>query len=682
MIHKSLLLVFLLSATLAFSQGFSPTSYQQRYNSQGSSSDYASNNDITKSFNSNDTIPVDWYKIYTIDRDSTYVDTTLTIQKEYKMNFLRRDYFELLPFSNSGHAFNRLGHNFSELPLLAGIGAKSKYLAYKEAEDILYYKVPTPLTELLFRTTFEQGRMVESVLTLNLSPNFNFALSYKGFRSLGKYVNLRSGNTRFVFSFNYKTSNNRYAFWGHYSHQFFENQENGGIDDASKLLFESGNEDYEDRSVFNVRFRNAENTIGGKRYFFDHHFNLVSPKDSVNTKFLIGHRFLDEIRHYGYTDATASAHFGNLVSGQTAIADLAELERIENYVYTEFSTLFTGRLRAGVSSIQTRYFLHLEEEEEILDGANPNGLKTNQFLFKGNWKFHWKGFFIKASLQKAIGGNLLSDDIAVKAQYEFSNKTRFTTKISFRDQPPDFNYQLFKSDYAEYNWYNSSFKNQQTKHFSFGFEHPKLGGLYAHWEQITNYTYYDTTNFAPAAGNSNTDTTVPPLDIYLAAPKQEEKPLNYFKIRYTGHYDLGYFGITNTAQYQKVTGTSIENSEGIMSQALNVPEWNLRTTFSFSRNIFKKAMYLQTGITAHYFSKYYADRYNPLLADFTRQGDILVGDFPRIDVFLNGKVQRTRIYFKAEHLNSFITGYNYYSSPSYPYRDFVIRFGLVWNFFK
>jgi hypothetical protein len=24
----------------------------------------------------------------------------------------------------------------------------------------------------------------------------------------------------------------------------------------------------------------------------------------------------------------------------------------------------------------------------------------------------------------------------------------------------------------------------------------------------------------------------------------------------------------------------------------------------------------------------------------------------------------------------------FYSAPGYPYRDFIIRFGLVWNFFQ
>ena len=38
------------------------------------------------------------YKIVSYTRDSTYLDTTLSIQKEYKYNYLRRDDFELMPF--------------------------------------------------------------------------------------------------------------------------------------------------------------------------------------------------------------------------------------------------------------------------------------------------------------------------------------------------------------------------------------------------------------------------------------------------------------------------------------------------------------------------------------------------------------------------------------------------------
>ena len=42
---------------------------------------------------------------------------------------------------------------------------------------------------------------------------------------------------------------------------------------------------------------------------------------------------------------------------------------------------------------------------------------------------------------------------------------------------------------------------------------------------------------------------------------------------------------------------------------------------------------------------------------------------------------RTRIYFRIDNALSELGERNYFSAPNYPYRDFTIRFGLVWNWF-
>ena len=52
------------------------------------------------------------YKIFSHKRDTSYIDTTLTLQKEYKFNYLRKDNFEFLEFHNQGQTFSRLGYNF------------------------------------------------------------------------------------------------------------------------------------------------------------------------------------------------------------------------------------------------------------------------------------------------------------------------------------------------------------------------------------------------------------------------------------------------------------------------------------------------------------------------------------------------------------------------------------------
>ena len=55
--------------------------------------------------------------------------------------------------------------------------------------------------------------------------------------------------------------------------------------------------------------------------------------------------------------------------------------------------------------------------------------------------------------------------------------------------------------------------------------------------------------------------------------------------------------------------------------------------------------------------------------------------FPSVDVFFNAQVRRTRLYFKIDNVTSSFSRKNYFSAPNYPYRDFTIRFGLVWNWF-
>ena len=93
-------------------------------------------------------------------------------------------------------------------------------------------------------------------------------------------------------------------------------------------------------------------------------------------------------------------------------------------------------------------------------------------------------------------------------------------------------------------------------------------------------------------------------------------------------------------------------------------------------------MLIQTGFTLNYFTKYYANDYNPVIGEFYTQTETKIGAFPLIDFFVNARVKQARIFLKAEHFNSAFTGYNFYAAPNYPYRDFMVRFGLVWNFFQ
>ena len=63
------------------------------------------------------------------------------------------------------------------------MGASNKYFAYDSADDVVYYDLPTPFTELMYRSVFEQGQLLDAIYSVNTSRQFNFSISRKGLRS-------------------------------------------------------------------------------------------------------------------------------------------------------------------------------------------------------------------------------------------------------------------------------------------------------------------------------------------------------------------------------------------------------------------------------------------------------------------------------------------------------------------
>src|SRR5699024_3434489 len=190
-------------------------------------------------------------------RDTTYVDTTLNIRRMYKFNYLRRDDFELLQFSNVGQTYNSLAYSFDKLNMKPLFAAQSHHFNYRDIEDVNYYNVPTPLTELYFKTAYTQGQQLDAFFTINTSPRFNFSIRYKGVRSLGKYQHILTSTGDFLFTTNYQTQNRRYHVRAHFSAQNLLNQENGGLRDSSLPLFINDDPEFRDRGRLDVKFEDA-----------------------------------------------------------------------------------------------------------------------------------------------------------------------------------------------------------------------------------------------------------------------------------------------------------------------------------------------------------------------------------------------------------------------------------------
>ena len=605
---------------------------------------------------------IEEYRIISYSRDTTFLDTTLSIQKEYKYNFLRRDDFELMPFANVGQPYNHLGVDQERPNLYPSLGARARHFNYLEVEDIAYYNVPTPLTDLFFKTTFEQGQLLDAMLTFNTSPRFNFSIAYKGFRSLGKYQFTENESGNFRATANYRSRNNRYSLRAHIAGQDILAEENGGLSDK-ELQFESEDPEFQDRSRIDVFFTNARNKVLGKRYFLDHRYALAQKRDSVkNSSLGIGHEFTYETKYFQFQQDAQDDYFGSILI--TPIDDKASLKTFYNSVSLDYSSKFLGTIKGFVNWYQYDYFFN-----SILitdEGTIPNQLRGDEIAVGGNYSKQLGAFSLDGGLTYGITGDLTNYIFDGSAKLQLNEKHNIGFSVHSSSRMPNFNFLLYQSEYTNYNWDNSlAFEDENVQSLKFNLSSQVWGELMAQYSTTDNYTYFSSnaTEQQIADGEENAFVT----------PKQEGNSVNHIKVKYTKEFRYGKWALNNTLMYQNVSQSN---------EVLNLPQLVTRNTLYYSSNVFKNAMFLQTGVTFKYFTAYNMDAYNPLLGEFYVQNREELGAFPLLDFFINAKVRQTRIYFKAEHFNSSFTGNTFYSAPGYPYRDFVIRFGLVWNFFS
>ena len=591
------------------------------------------------------------YVIINANRDSTYLDTTLTIKKHYKFNYLRKDNFELLKYSNIGQTYNELTHNFDFLSFLPKFSFSSKNHAYLKSKEIKYFQVPTPLTELLFKTVMKQGQHTDAFFSSNISEKFNFSIAFKGLRSLGNYQNILSGSKQFRFTTKYNSSNNRYNFRLHFVSQGFENQENGGLTDESITNFESEDPLFNERSKLSAKFEDAVNYFSSKRYYLDHQFLLTKKKDSTQkNSFSIGHRFEYETINNTYEQDQASEFYGIINSGLNGISDKSEIKTTLNEFYTDLNSNFLGKIQVIYTNYNYRYKSNSLSNE--FDGFNQN---ENALSFKFNRNIF--GHHLKATVSNSLFGDRLGNLINATIVSNKQKKFKYEFGLNISSKHPGFYYELYKSGYTDINW-KKDINKTQIENIFLKFKSIKFGDLRFDFRLIDNYTY-----FSLISQNK----TLKPVVNQLGSS------IDYLKIKWNKEFKFGKFALDNSLVYQKV------NQDG---DYLNIPVLLSRNTIYYSNTILKGAMFFQTGISIKYFSKYYSNEYNPIISSFHIQNEKKIGGFPLVDLFVNAKIKQTRLFLKAEHFNSTFTGNNFYSSPSYPYRDFIIRFGLVWNFFN
>ena len=592
------------------------------------------------------------YKIISHKRDTTYIDTTLTLQKEYKFNYLRKDLFEFLEFHNQGQAVNNLGYSFNNVYPFPDIGFSAKQASYFNIDDIDYFEVPTPTTEILYRTGLQQGQVLDALFTLNFSKRLNVSLSYKGLRSLGAYRQALVSNGNFRGTFQYRTKKNQYQMKGHLTSQDFFHQENGGLTAESLVNFIEDDPNFTTRARLDVNLTDSESQFDGNRVYIEQSYKLLSSKDSINNKdfsnLKVGHILTNENKTYEFIQGRLNTAVFGTANSSNPRNKKATSKITSNELNLEFNSKYVlGKFKAKTNF--TNYSYGYDTILNSNSSVNRLKLEGNAISFGADWNAKIKNFQLNADASITPGNGRLSGNF-LKGEAVYEKDSVFSVKgtLLLSSKSPNFNMLLHQSEYDAYNWQND-FSNVNTRDIGFDLKSKWLNAS-LNFTNLDNYTYFDEES----------------------KPQQFANQITYLKVKANREFKLGKFALDNTLMYQNVSSGS---------SVFRVPEFVTRNTFYYTDYWFKgKPMLVNLGVTFKYFTKYNANAYNPLLAEFRIQNDEQIG-FPTIDVFFNAQVRRTRLYFKVDNATSSLTDKNYFSAPNYPYRDLTIRFGLVWNWF-
>lgn len=647
--------------------------------------------------------PKDSYKIISIERDTTYLDTSLTIHKEYKFNYLRRDEFELENAVNIGGTYTQLAKQLGTFNVVPNFGASARHIGYFEAEDISYYNVPTPLTELYYKTALEQGQQLDAFVTVNTSPNLNFSVAYKGIRSLGAYQNSLTSTKSFRGTISYSTPNKRYVANAHFADQRLLNEENGGFDDRGLQDFVTITDESDDRAILTLNFENAENVLNGKRYFLNHEFRISKPDSLGNGKLAIGHEIEYTKKKYYFEQSDTEEAFFGTAQSEDDFVDRVELHLLQNKASVSYKNKHLGALGFFVRHTFFNYGYDnivvapvfdendLDNDGDTTEIINYQTAVTNRLIDEtislgANYKNIYKGFLLEGNAESVISGTYSNQYFLGTAGYNYKDKFDVKFGYELKSEAQSFNKLLYQSNYVEYLWQND-FDNTLTNTLLIDVTRGKDFSINASYSIIDKYAYFERIRAKWEEDDEDdgdvlldddnvvildeNDRTIP-LGM-VSRPTQTNGTISLLKIKAFKEFSLGNFRLANTLMFQQVDGNAADT--------YNVPKFVTRNSLYYQNMVFKRAMFLQTGVSFKYFSSYFADGYDPLLADYYVQNTKKIGDYPQLDFFLNAKVRQTRIFFKLENLQGILSQNNDLVAPNYASRDFLIRFGLVWNFF-
>ncbi len=524
-------------------------------------------------------------------------------------------------------------------------------------EDILFFNTTTPFTNFFYESAGSKNRAENKLQikhTQNIYPFWNVGFSFNLISSEGQYQNQKTK----IYDFNLFSSYEK----GRYGIHFLMNQnrilvnENGGVS-ADSLIRDT----VIAPENIQVKLAGTKNQLTNFNFVTNQYYNIGAGKElivGVDTNQIYPVKFVHNLKFESNTRLFKEASvtkdfFANTYLSNAKSADETSLKKLSNGFHIVFNENQNKKLsfgaRLGLLSEFSTYNLRRPIGENMYSqkDKNTHNSRLMASIFKQmglNWNWKFSGAYVFEGYKQndyELDGNLV---------YQFGDSTavqslEITSQI--KSSTPDFLMTQYYGNHQQW-----SLNLNKSHEISLGLEYRnknlglKLGGQI---NNLDNYTYFG----------------------YDAIVSQTSKPIQVATAYIEKDFKLGKFTLS-----QKIVGQKSSNKT-----ILPLPDLSIYSNNYYSNSFFDGALGIQAGFSVYYNTAFYAPNYMPSTGQFFLQNEQKLGNYPKVDVYFNFRIKRTRIFIMYEHFNARMGSQNYFSSLHYPINPGMLKFGLRWTFY-
>ena len=539
----------------------------------------------------------------------------------------------------------------------------------------LFMNTQTPFSEMVFTYAGPSDRSDQTFRvrhSQNVNRNLNFGLIYDIVFSLGQYSYQRSDDKTFTLFSSY--TGDKYKLYISTGINNITSAENGGISNITQMS--------------SLTTRELEVNLGGLNKatsFLKNRNLLIVQKYSINRKPVLttdstgskkiqkkfrpegtfSHILTIEGNKRTYTDNfPKSGYYDTVYISSKFTFDSLSSRSLNNTLRFDFSTDPARKFRlgggVGIRNEMFRYSQIIPTGLPVISDTvtysdtsvwrNSNNVLIGRLFNNIGEKFRWLASGELFFSGYRAGDFTLNGNLIKSVDFK---KGRATLDIfgKITNLQPSIWYERWGSN--NFKWQNNFLKEFRINvgaEFSYPARRTMLRINYA---IIDNYT-----DFGP-------DTL----------PSQFTGGLSVASLFIRKEVSAWKFHLSNDILIQKSSNKAI----------LDLPLVTLRSAAFFEHNIHFRLtngyLLAQIGGEVLYNTPYYGYSYMPATGRFYRQNQQLTGEYPYINVFLNLKLKRTRIFIMYDHVNSGMNGYNYFMVPSNPMNVRMFKYGLAWTFY-